>query len=92
MAPELLDEGASHSYKTDIYALTMTALEVYTGDVPFAGVSDPQVIVRVLGNQRPARPAAVTSDGLWSLWQEGWNQDPTRRPDAGVFVQRLELL
>lgn len=89
MAPELLKEPpAKISSATDIFAFTMTCLEIHSGDIPFAGVREFQVASQILQSQRPPRPSNV-KDAVWALWQEGWNQDATKRPGMVNYVKRL---
>ncbi|KDR66720.1 hypothetical protein GALMADRAFT_1139016 [Galerina marginata CBS 339.88] len=90
MAPELMnDPPAKPSFSTDTYAFTMTSLEIFTGSQPFAGVGAALIPGLILQNQRPGRPADVT-DALWALWNEGWNQDVSKRPDMKSYLSRLE--
>jgi len=90
MAPELLDNAPPPtSSATDVYAFTMTSLEIFTGSEPFAGVRTALVPGQILQNHRPGRPDGVR-DALWALWNEGWNQDPAKRPDMQSYLRRLE--
>ncbi|KAF8810531.1 kinase-like protein [Phlegmacium glaucopus] len=92
MAPELLkNSSAKATFATDVYSVTMTSLEIFTASDPFEGHSDALVPSQVLQNQRPERPEDV-GDELWSLWNEGWNQDPTKRPDMVSYVGHLNQL
>ncbi|KAF8802915.1 hypothetical protein BYT27DRAFT_7196255 [Phlegmacium glaucopus] len=92
MAPELLgDSSPKTTFATDVYSVTMTSLEIFTACHPFEGVNDALVPGQVLQNQRPDRPQDV-GDVLWSLWNEGWNQDPVKCPDMASYVGHLEQL
>ncbi|KAF8803167.1 kinase-like protein [Phlegmacium glaucopus] len=92
MAPELLkNSSAKATSATDVYSVTMTSLEIFTANDPFEGDSDALVASQVLNNQRPERPEDV-GDMLWSLWNEGWNQDPAKRPDMASYVGHLNQL
>ncbi|KAF8804241.1 kinase-like protein [Phlegmacium glaucopus] len=92
MAPELLKlSSAKADFATDVYSVTMTSLEIFTASDPFESVSDAMVPSQVVQNQRPDRPEDV-GDVLWSLWNEGWNQDPAKRPDMASYVGHLNHL
>ncbi|KAF8802856.1 kinase-like protein [Phlegmacium glaucopus] len=92
MAPELLEDSSPKTtFATDVYSVMMTSLEVFTASHPFEGVNDALVPGQVLQSRRPDRPQDV-GDVLWSLWNEGWNQNPTKRPDMASYVGRLNEL
>ncbi|KAG8704893.1 hypothetical protein FRC08_001962 [Ceratobasidium sp. 394] len=92
-APELLDEG-SYSVKADVYALGMTVLEVITGQVPYAGSSDIQVITAILNRRHPKRPEVYipteseNGNTLWSVLTHCWEFNPGLRPSA-KYVQDM---
>ncbi|KAG8756219.1 hypothetical protein FRC11_005464 [Ceratobasidium sp. 423] len=58
-APEIVFGDASHSVEADVYAVGMTILEVLTGAVPYAGLSDIAVFAKVMHNIHPARPECI---------------------------------
>ncbi|KAF8810514.1 kinase-like protein, partial [Phlegmacium glaucopus] len=89
MAPELLkNSSAKANFATDVYSAMMTFLEIFMASDPFQGYSDTLVPNLVLQNKLPDRPKFVW-DELWSLWNEGWNQDPAKRPDMQSYVDCL---
>ncbi|KAF8810182.1 kinase-like protein, partial [Phlegmacium glaucopus] len=89
MAPEFLKYSSPKAtFATDVYSVTMTFLEIFTASIPFEGDSDAMVAIQVLQNQRPERPENV-NDILWSLWNEGWNQNAAKRPDMESYAKRL---
>jgi len=93
MAPELLrttPPPAAESLTTDIFAFTMTCLEIYSGDVPFAGEREFAAANAILQNRRPARPPSKkVQDQVWALWQEGWDEDAAKRPLMSDYLKRL---
>ncbi|KIJ37862.1 hypothetical protein M422DRAFT_177350, partial [Sphaerobolus stellatus SS14] len=92
-APELLGKSPTGTtFASDVYAFTMTSLEILTKKDPFSDVSDDDLVANlVLSEHRPARP--VDADvALWDLWAEGWAQDPTRRPVMQSYVDRLTAM
>ncbi|KAF8596165.1 kinase-like protein [Ceratobasidium sp. AG-I] len=105
MAPELLlmtDEDANvgvlRTTRTDVYALGMIMLEIFTGKVPYAEYGRDGPIYSALTNkQPPARPIILMSpttqaDEMWNLLRSCWNHNPTLRPNAlSVLTSLLSL-
>ncbi|KAG8720608.1 hypothetical protein FRC09_009272 [Ceratobasidium sp. 395] len=95
MAPELINEGDGRkkSMPTDVYALAMTILEVFTSKLPFDEHKlDPWVTLAVMEGKHPARPPELPmdtgfGDELWSLMVECWKSRPQHRPTADVITQ-----
>ncbi|KAG8725647.1 hypothetical protein FRC11_001776, partial [Ceratobasidium sp. 423] len=95
-APEfLLDEGfEKHTAKSDVYALGMTILQILTGELPYAELSNRLVWGKVLLRKLPSRSRfdAIVQDqrikdGLWDLLKRCWEQDPNLRPTAAEVKQ-----
>ncbi|KAF9651282.1 kinase-like protein, partial [Thelephora ganbajun] len=102
MAPELVfpilamdEELPSHSTKeSDVYALAMVTIEVFTGLIPFHSYQrDPVVIKNIMLGERPKRPSRATelglTDGLWDLIQSGWAQNASERPSVPTIIDSL---
>ncbi|QRV86018.1 Tyrosine kinase domain protein [Ceratobasidium sp. AG-Ba] len=92
-SPELIDETVSSSKESDIYALGMTILEAITGNVPYAGRSDYNVMMAVaVKKQLPDQPNEIDKD-LWDLLVRCWDSSPHERPTAtGVFKSTSWML
>ncbi|KAF9065003.1 serine-threonine/tyrosine-protein kinase catalytic domain-containing protein [Rhodocollybia butyracea] len=91
MAPELLNDMSKMSAASDVFAYTMTCLEVYTGDIPFPKVQEFQVATMITRNEKPPRPSNV-SDELWALWENGWEGDVDKRLTMTRYVERLNAM
>ncbi|GAB1522248.1 hypothetical protein RhiTH_005362 [Rhizoctonia solani] len=80
-APEILLEVSSRglSCQGDVYALGM---EVITGMVPYAGLSDLTVLRKIQSCEPPDRPG-VCPDWFWSLISSCW-LDADNRPTAST--------
>jgi len=92
MAPELIKNSSQKAtFETDVYSVTMTSLEIFTGSDPFEDVNDALVAGQIVQDQRPRKPDDV-ENGLWELWGKGWNKDPTQRPKMADYVQCLRQL
>lgn len=99
-APELLNEAASYSFATDVYALAMTILETVTGDIPFSEIrSDVGVIARVIIKRgHPARPLEripimrESTDALWNLLVLCWQHESAARPQMAVLKDGFDKI
>ncbi|CCM03212.1 uncharacterized protein FIBRA_05336 [Fibroporia radiculosa] len=100
MAPELFDPerfGRDHAYlahETDVYALAMVMVEVFTLNLPFAEVKRDQAVqYMVVQGKRPSRTPEMDSyglnDGIWKLMTECWDADYSRRPALPDVHTRL---
>ncbi|KAG8894274.1 hypothetical protein FRB99_001368 [Tulasnella sp. 403] len=94
-APEIWN-GAPKSFKTDVYAFGMTAVEILSGDIPFKKyVENVAVITAVLiYGERPdkapiASPEGVSYEGIWRIASDCWQKDPEKRPSMSGVLQAL---
>jgi serine/threonine protein kinase len=79
MAPELLDSN-TFTEKTDVYAYALIIFEVLTGDVPWAGINQMQIMMQVcIKKERPPVSESAPSD-LVALMQRSWAHEPDARP------------
>ncbi|KAG9121785.1 hypothetical protein FRC07_002111, partial [Ceratobasidium sp. 392] len=96
-APELLDDReGTYSTAADIYALGMTILETFTGQVPYFGKSEYVVISAVTTRRQiPPRPEeqipenSRQGDILWSLLKRCWAHEPNDRPSASEATKKV---
>jgi len=87
-APELANDGEQGwtTEASDIYSLALTYLELATLERPFPDKNDCGVTSMVQRGGRPAKPLKTRllneeqTARLWSLLEEMWDHDPTRRP------------
>ncbi|KAG8686586.1 hypothetical protein FRC08_012432, partial [Ceratobasidium sp. 394] len=80
--------------EADVYALGMTVLETFTGQVPYADKSDLRVITMVVVlKELPTRPKVHIppnsrhGDALWSLLKRCWVNEPEERPKASEVAK-----
>ncbi|KAF8999176.1 kinase-like domain-containing protein [Cyathus striatus] len=96
-SPELIAGSDGTTKESDIYAFACVCYEVFIGKVPFyEHPHDPTVIYNVLSGYRPSRPKLNSTaykygldDWMWSLIEECWDQNPTKRPAVSEVVGRL---
>ncbi|QRV97879.1 kinase domain protein [Ceratobasidium sp. AG-Ba] len=98
-APELLRGLSGTTTNADIYALGMTILETFTGEIPYPNKSD-QVIYEVViaRRQLPVRPNDIMipeddhGNRLWDLLMHCWSYEPEDRPSAPEVVKALKAI
>lgn len=63
--------------------------QLHSGNIPFHDLKrEGQVIILVSQGHRPTRHSYI-SDGVWTLIQECWKQDPSARPTSREILDRL---
>nr|KAJ3410696.1 hypothetical protein HK105_002837 [Polyrhizophydium stewartii] len=68
----------------------MTALQILTGQPPFADEPHAEVVAMwIRDGERPDRPDGIP-DALWSVIVDSWSHDATQRPSFREIVRRLE--
>ncbi|KAF8601176.1 kinase-like protein [Ceratobasidium sp. AG-I] len=105
MAPELhhmLNPATKfpgvRTLQSDIYAFGCTALEIWTGIAPFAGIPDSSVVLEVATKgKHPPRQTMLQlsksrSDHVWALLQACWNANPASRPPIRVIAENIHNL
>ncbi|CUA78464.1 putative WD repeat-containing protein alr3466 [Nostoc sp, PCC 7120] [Rhizoctonia solani] len=95
-APELLLAAIpQRSTQCDVYALGMTFLEIFTGQVPYPDCrQDFTILLNVQKGTLPTRPLDRLTDGeknnmMWQLMLDCWNREPGERPSSGQVVDVL---
>jgi hypothetical protein len=72
-------------FHIDRYRL-ITVWQIFTGELPWRGVSPSRVEQLVIRGSRPERPdqdeCACLTDRVWQLMEKCWSSDPTARPTA----------
>ncbi|CAE7188664.1 unnamed protein product [Rhizoctonia solani] len=90
------DDTPKRTTQSDVYALGMTMLEIFTGDVPYPERRvDAAVIRAVMMGKLPPRPAQYldtdeVGDRVWKLMLDCWSRDPHARPSAGRVLEVLK--
>ncbi|KAG9124579.1 hypothetical protein FRC07_011075, partial [Ceratobasidium sp. 392] len=99
MAPELFEDNPTRSYKTDVYALGMTMLEVLTGDVPFQEITNELQISSVVTRDKitPKRPECLLTktpqhEAYWNAMRQCWVHNPKQRATAEEVEQIVKAV
>ena len=99
LAPEILEppkkatsKQTTASKSGDVFAFAMLTVEVFTGKVPFANMTNGSVIIQMANGRRPAKPQAaeqLTSE-MWRFTEKCWSANPSRRPTFDEVVKTWE--
>lgn len=87
MAPEQMKGGAIDG-RTDVFSLGVTLFEMLAGRRPYVGAHDVEVMMRMLGGERPTLRELVTT-AMEPVVELCLAADPSCRPTAGELVQLL---
>ncbi|KAE9393766.1 kinase-like protein [Gymnopus androsaceus JB14] len=95
-APEVCTGEGILSTSSDIYALGMTIIELFTHQRPFSNIKNlTHVIIQCQQGQLPERPSApeVLQRGLddhtWALLKDSWKIAAVDRPKIDEVISRL---
>ena len=84
MAPEMFAVSDKYGNGVDVYTLAILAQEILTGEVPFRGMTDPQVMYMVLEGRRPPVPPEWPQK-IRDVLASGWHQNAAQRCTAAQF-------
>jgi serine/threonine-protein kinase len=94
LSPEQVQRGVADS-RSDIYAIGITAFEIFTGKKPFEGDAPIQIAYMHVNNRVPRISTLVTGvpEKLDDLIYHATSANPDERPrDAGVFYEQLSVI
>jgi hypothetical protein len=94
MAPEQIEGQAALDGRADLYAVGLMLHELLTGRSPFVGLSDVQILHRIMSGRIPALPDDLDVPGLAALRAVHARalamRVEERYPDADAFREDLE--
>ncbi|KAG8912858.1 hypothetical protein FRC01_004858, partial [Tulasnella sp. 417] len=97
MAPECMIGGA-RSRQSDVYSFGNVAFAVLTGELPYDGLSDTQIVIKVCNEARPGGPVEGWNKypqlhgSIGDLLRACWSRSPEARPSMPTIVERLTTL
>ncbi|KAL5521151.1 hypothetical protein ACEPAG_9073 [Sanghuangporus baumii] len=96
MSPELLrveNPGKAVTKHSDIWAFSMTIIELLTRKHPFHEEDAYFIVLNYLRERFPERPhCRECSDGLWELVRKCWALEPSSRPEAEAARFTIEVI
>ena len=82
----------TESKPADVFAFSMLAVGVLTGEVPSKEQENETAVLRVLEGGRPEMPGNAQAIGLtremWELLERCWQVDPKKRPTMEEVVRK----
>merc|ERR1712224_1024876 len=77
---------------TDVWSFGIVMLEIYEdGAVPYAKLTNSQVIGNIQSGHRAAQPGTCPDD-VYAIVQSCWEEDPAQRPSFADIVLSLEAV
>ena len=71
-------------------------LQLATGQAPFSGVVDSDVMVMASSGKRPQKPRRFDVPGItaevWTVAEKCWHEKAEERPEAKAVLQDLEWI
>ncbi|KAI6033398.1 kinase-like domain-containing protein [Pisolithus marmoratus] len=96
MSPEIIDSSTNASSRGDVWAFGITALELFTRDIPFNAIwLLPAVMLRILEGP-PDRPSPNSTcfrmtEDWWQLCLSCWQCEPSARPQISEILTRIQI-
>lgn len=86
--------GKPHITLAAFHANSTSFQVLGSGQIPFKGLDDVQVVVALLTGKRPPCEPLCSATGasfepLWEIARACWHTEPNRRPDISVVAENL---
>ena len=88
MAPELFRDENIYDSSIDVYAFSMIAYEIVSGEKPFKGANIFTLAEKVKNGIRPERVDGITQK-MWDLLCKCWSMNPEERPTFEYIFNEL---
>jgi len=78
---------------TDVYAFSITVIEIFTGCIPFSHIkNDARVVIAIVEGGRPKRTQCLQiTDDIWRFLEMCWNVEPNQRPSMDTVLNFFKL-
>ena len=87
MAPEQA-QGRPLDRRADVWAIGVCMYEMVTGELPFEGESDVDILRRLMGDAPPPRPSGAVPRPVEDLLEKSLVRDPEARFPTAAAMQR----
>ncbi|KAK8857401.1 hypothetical protein M9Y10_015806 [Tritrichomonas musculus] len=89
IAPEIWEKG-EYSEASDVYAFSMIAYQLFTGQIPFQKLNINEIYENVKNNKRPEIESFNIPKSYKKLIQMCWSQNINQRPSFEQIVNQLK--
>ncbi|KAG6329485.1 hypothetical protein ID866_9604 [Astraeus odoratus] len=94
MAPEQINGYGNATSQGDIWAFAMTALELFTREVPYNDIRDTRSVIHHVLKDSPGRPSSESTcnrmtDGWWGICKLCWERNELRRPSISGILDKI---
>lgn len=81
--------------RLSLLILTSSIAQIFTGDIPFEGIQDGQLVIARYKGASPIRDGAAypilnTPSGLMEVLHSCWDSTPRARPEVGDVAKLLD--
>ena len=91
MAPELVMAEKHYTTAIDVYAMSVTFWEIWTGQDPFAKENTFSIYKLIVQGSRPDIPCTCPA-GFKELIEDSWKTDADKRPCALDVSRRMDII
>lgn len=89
MAPEVIKNNGIYDFKADVYSFAMILWELYSGEYPFKGMDDKNVLERIINNAPLPFSKGKIPVLLRKLIGDARNFEPSQRPTFTEIIERM---
>jgi serine/threonine protein kinase len=91
MAPELVEGKRQYTESIDVYALTITLWQIWTGVEPYQDIDTFSLYKLIVSGVHPELPNN-SPEGLDEVLSAGWDPNPEQRLSSQQLLERMEIV